>query len=79
MFYPDYVWMFFNWYLDNWWLSKSHCARSGLQTNYLGRLIRNSLVLDHYPRIEDKDANKPNVGNIVSTLLLHSSYICSYT
>ena len=67
MFYPDYVWMFFNWYLDNWWLSKSNCTRSGLQTKHLGRLIRNSLVLDHYPRIEDEDADKPNVGNIVSS------------
>ena len=66
MFYPDYVWMFFNWYLDNWWLSKANCPRSGLQTKYLTRLIRNSLVLDHYPRIKDEDADEPNVGNIVS-------------
>ena len=66
MFYPDYVWMIFNWYLDHWWLAESSCTKRGLQAENLERLVRNSLVLDHYPRIEDKDAHKPNVGKIVS-------------
>ena len=70
MFYPDYVWMFFNWFMDNWWLNGS-CTKNGklLATN-LEKLIETSLVLAHYPRIEDKDADKPNVGNIVSKLYL---------
>jgi len=68
MFHPNYVWMFFNWYLDNWWLVESSCTKNGLvQGENLGRLVRTALVLDHYPRIEDKDVDKPNVGNIVSS------------
>ena len=69
MFYPNYVWMFFNWYLDNWWLAKSSCTQNGqVQSEDLERIVRTSLVLDHYPRIEDKDADKPNVGKIVSAI-----------
>ena len=67
MFYPDYVWIFFNWYLDDWWLAESSCTKNGkVSSKNLERLVKTSLVLDHYPRIEDKDANKSNVGNIVS-------------
>ena len=82
MFYPDYVWIFFNWYTDNWWLSKTNCSRSDLQTKSLARLIRNSLVLDHYPRIEDEDADQPNVGNIVGNymvaIFVHNNIIYTY-
>ena len=60
--------MTFNWYFDHWWLHESSCTKSGLQAKKLERLVRNSLVLDHYPRIEDKDVDKPNVGKIVSLL-----------
>ena len=67
MFYPDYVWMFFNWYLDHWWLTERSCTKNGkVPAANLERLVETSLVLDHYPRIEDEDANKTNVGNIVS-------------
>ena len=61
--------MFFNWYLDHWWLVESSCTKNGLQAKNLEKLVRNSLVLDHYPRIEDKDADTVNVGNIVSIIL----------
>ena len=56
--------------MDNWWMNRS-CIKNGkvLATN-LEKLIETSLVLAHYPRIEDKDADKPNVGNIVSKLCL---------
>ena len=66
MFYPDYVWMFFNWYLDNWWLGESSCTKNGLPAENLEKLLKDSIVLDHYPRIEDEDADKLNVGKIVS-------------
>ena len=67
MFYPNYVWMFFNWYMDHWWLVKRSCTKDGkLPAKNLEKIVETSLVLDHYPRIEDEDANKTNVGNIVS-------------
>jgi len=36
------------------------------QVKDLERVVRTSIVLDHYPRIEDEDVNKINIGNIVS-------------
>ena len=66
MFYPDYVWMLFNWYTDDWWLEKSSCAKNATQAKKLERLVETSLVLDHYPRIDEKDKNKTNIGKIVS-------------
>ena len=69
MFHPTYAWMFFNWYLDHWWvIDNGSCIRDGsLKVEDLERVVRNSLVLDHLPRIEDEHANQTNVGNIVST------------
>lgn len=66
MFYPEYVWIFFNWYLDDWWLSNSTCVKNGLPAKNLEKIVKTSLVVDHAPRIEEKDVNKTNVGNIVS-------------
>ena len=68
MFHPTYVWMFFNWYLDNWWLvDNSSCIMDGsVNPQDLERVLRSSLILDHYPRIDDECANDQNVGNIVS-------------
>ena len=69
MFHPTYAWMFFNWYLDNWWvINNSSCVMDGsVQATDLERVLRSSLILDHYPRIDDERANEPNVGNIVSS------------
>ena len=68
MFHPTYVWMFFNWYLDNWWLvDNSSCIMGGsVKPQDLERVLRTSLILDHYPRIDDEHANDQNVENIVS-------------
>lgn len=67
MHYPTYAWMFFNWYLDNWWLANSSCVRDGsVKGKSLERIVRTSLVFDHYPRIEDEHRNKSNQANIVS-------------
>lgn len=70
MFYPEYVWMVFSWYLHHWWLAKSSCAKHHIQAKKLERLVRTSLVFDHYPRMEDEDADKLNVGGIVSNYML---------
>ena len=72
MFHPTYAWMFFNWYLNNWWLiDHSSCVMDGsVKARDLERVLQTSLILDHYPRIDDTRANDRNVGNIVS------NYIC---
>ena len=69
MFYPDYGWILMNWYLDNWWVDdNSSCIRDGLvRGEDLERLLRFSLSIDHFPRIEDDRQDKPNIGNIVSS------------
>lgn len=64
MYHPTYAWMFFNWYLDEWWLGNSSCIVHDSES--LERVVRDSLVFDHYPRIEEEYKDKPNQGNIVS-------------
>ena len=67
MYYPEYVMIFYNWYLDYWWSGESNCADK-LNNKNLEMVLRRSLVVDHAPRIEDQDANRPNIGNIVSNI-----------
>lgn len=71
MYHPTYAWMFFNWYLDHWWLANSSCTGKGLvKGENLERVVETSLVFDHYPRIEDEHRDEPNQGNVVSIYLL---------
>ena len=74
MFHPTYAWMFFNWYLNGWWMiDSSSCVMDGsVRVKDLQQVLRNSLILDHYPRIEDERTNERNVGNIVS----NNTYEC---
>lgn len=69
MFHPTYVWMFFDWYLDNWWvIDNASCIMDGsVKRKDLEQVLRTSLTLDHFPRIEDERADQLNIGNIVST------------
>ena len=68
MFYPTYVWIFFNWYLEKWWATdNSSCIADGsVKSEDLEMLVRSSLSMDHFPRIEDEHVDELNVGNIVS-------------
>ena len=70
MFHPTYAWMFINWYLDHWWvIDNGSCVRDGsVQAEDLERVLRNSLLLDHMPRIEDERADQPNIGKVVSNI-----------
>ena len=70
MFHPTYVWMYFNWYLEKWWENKnSSCIADGsVKPEDLASLLKGSLSLDHFPRIEDERVNERNVGNIVSII-----------
>ena len=68
MFHPTYAWMFYNWYLNGWWKNENVSCIMDHSVNAasLQRVLRNSLILDHLPRIEDTRANDKTVGNIVS-------------
>jgi len=66
MAHPTYAWIFFNWYLDNWWLDNSCTKNDGEKATAIENILLTSLILDHYPRIDENDKNKTNVGNIVS-------------
>ena len=70
MFHPTYAWMFFNWYLDNWWvIDNGSCVMDGsVNVKDLERVLRNGLVLDHLSRIEDDRADELNVGKVVSNI-----------
>ena len=66
MVHPKYAWMFFNWYNDNWWTNIS-CTKNDSETEAaIQKILSTSLIFDHYPRIDEKDRDIPNVGNIVS-------------
>ena len=60
--YPDYVWMVHNWYNINWWLksTNSNCTQDQMK-----QMLTSQIILDHYPRIEEEDKNKTNVGGEV--------------
>ena len=69
MYHPTYAWMFFNWYLDNWWLANSSCVLDGsVKQESLERVVRTSIIFDHYPRLEDEHRDKANKANIVSPI-----------
>ena len=69
MFYPAYVWMFFDWYLKDWWVAANpSCIMDGsVKAEDLEGLLRSSLSLDHFPRIEPERVDEKNIGNIVSS------------
>ena len=52
------------------------CIKNGsVQVEDLERVLRNSLVLGHLPRIEDEHADQLNVGNIVSNIANNNAQI----
>ena len=71
MFYPTYVWIFIDWYLENWWITDNpSCIADGsVKPEDLGKVLIGSLSIDHFNRIEDEHVDEPNVGNIVSNNL----------
>ena len=74
MLHPTYTWITFNWYTEYWWKDNSSCIRDGsVKIEDLERVLKTSLIVDHYPRIEDEHADEPNVGKIVSNLY---NYYC---
>jgi len=66
MTHPEYAWMFFNWYNDNWWTNVSCTKNDPAKEEEIENILSTSLIFDHYPRIDEKYRKEPNVGNIVS-------------
>ena len=63
---PEYVWMVHNWYNIDWWtaMNNSNCTREQMK-----EVLTSQIVLDHYPRINEDDKNKTNIGGVVSDIL----------
>jgi len=66
MSHPNYAWMFFNWYNDNWWSNVSCTVNNHARETDIENILLTSLIFDHYPRIDEADKDQLNVGNIVS-------------
>ena len=60
---PEYAWMFFSWYSDRWWFDELGSCVTEAQN--LEEIVETSIVLDHYPRIEEHRKDEPNIGKIV--------------
>ena len=60
---PDYVWMVHNWYNIDWWTNRTDLSCTQDQ---MKEMLKLQIVLDHYPRINEEDKNKTNVGGVVS-------------
>ena len=60
---PNYVWMVHNWYNIDWWTNEtiSNCTIDEMQT-----VLNLQIILDHFPRINEEDKNKTNIGGVVS-------------
>ena len=60
---PDYVWMVHNWYNIDWWTNRTNlrCTQDQMK-----EILNLQIILDHYPRINEEDKNKTNIGGVVS-------------
>ena len=63
MIYPDYVWMVHNWYNIDWWMNRTN---SSCTIDDMKAVLTSQIVLDHYPRINEEDKNRTNIGGVVS-------------
>ncbi|XP_065899590.1 gamma-aminobutyric acid type B receptor subunit 2-like isoform X4 [Dysidea avara] len=64
MAHPTHAWMFFNWYTDDWWFD-NNCTKNDTERQAIEDILLTSLIFDHYPRIDENDKDKINVGNIM--------------
>ena len=60
---PDYVWMVHNWYNIDWWTNRTNLSCTQDQ---MKEILNLQIILDHYPRIDEEDKNKTNIGGVVS-------------
>ncbi|XP_065899518.1 gamma-aminobutyric acid type B receptor subunit 2-like isoform X2 [Dysidea avara] len=64
MAHPEYAWMFFNWYNDNWWTDVSCTKNDPVTETAIENILLTSLIFDHYPRLDEEYKDELNVGNI---------------
>ena len=65
MVYPGYVFMFHNWYSDEWWKQTT----PNCETDQIERILDFALFFGHYPRIPELPEdmkNVTNIGNLIS-------------
>jgi len=75
MTHPEYAWMFFNWYNDNWWTDTRCTENDPARETDIENILSTSLIFDHYPRIDEADKDQLNVGNIVSYIYILRTHI----
>ena len=69
MIYPEYVWMSYGWYTQNWWLDveDTNCTVDELQM-----AIRRSLAIHHFPIPTSDEEDAPSdVGYVSNFSVLH--------
>jgi len=64
MFHPTYQWMLFSWYSRDW-LNAGCAANNSIIRKQLEAIVETALLFDHYPRIDEEDKDRMNVGNTV--------------
>ena len=62
MIYPEYVWMSYGWYTQNWWL---HVNDTNCTVDEMQRAIQRSLAIHHFPIPTREEEDAPtNVGYV---------------
>ena len=69
---PNYVWMIHNWYNLDWWKNSS-CTIEEMK-----KVVISQIVIDHYPRIDEKDKNKTNIGGVVSNYAIKPRWLIKF-
>ena len=65
--YPDYAWILYGWYSEEWWRSTSDVNCSG---DELAIMLERALVIQQYPIADNTSTN--SVGGLVSKLVVNS-------
>ena len=65
LFPPDYVWILYGWYQDEFWTNISALNLS-CSSEDLYKVIDNSITTSHFPIAENRSMKASDVGDIVS-------------
>ena len=73
MVYPEYVWMSYGWYTQNWWLDVEDTSCTA---DEMKRAIRRSLAIHHFPIPTSEEEDAPtDVGYVSNFSILQSVYV----
>ena len=68
---PEYAWITYGWYLNDFWKKNKFATRSNYEpftdctVQQIMSIVDKMILIDHYPRY-DKTLQKTAVGNLVS-------------